>query len=109
MARNLRDYFEETRARIDGGPDHYAERRARMAAMIVDGCPVGDYETDVQRDYERWKRFEELQWLALALMSCDADLEFTEFRSLAPRHGVRHRITKPFGSTEPSCVSKSFG
>jgi len=87
MARTLAEYFEESKVQVHGGPDYFAARRVRMAAMIVDGRPVGEYETIVLRDYEGWKRFEELQWLALAMVSCDADLEFREYRSLVPRPG----------------------
>ncbi len=78
----LRDHFARV---LGGGADG---RFGRLCSIIVDGTPLGDHRTNVQRNREEAKRFVELQWAAIALVGCDADLQIREIRSLAPRHGA---------------------
>ncbi len=85
----LRDHF----ARMPNGPD---DRLERLCSIVVDGCPLGDYPTDEERDNEQERRFEELQWAAIALVGCDADLEISELRTLPPGGG---RPTADFEAT----------
>lgn len=76
--------------------DHFARvlgvdadgRFARLCSISVDGVPLGNQRADVARNREEEKRFVELQWAAIALVGCDADLEVRELRSLAARHDV---------------------
>lgn len=81
-AKTLADYFELTKVHISGASDDMAPRRARWAALVIDGRPLGEYEVGVPRDKNADKHFVEMQWLAIVLVACDFDLEIREIRSL---------------------------
>lgn len=67
-----------------GGSD---ERLRRLCGIVVDGKPLGDHPLNRTGSREEAKRIEELQWLGIALVGCDADLEVRELRTLMPRQG----------------------
>lgn len=74
----LRDYFH---SQFQGGSDALIER---LSAIVIDGQPLGGYETSIARNYEEQKRFEELQWAGIALVGCNADFDIREIRSVPP-------------------------
>lgn len=71
--RTLRDHFAAGLGQANG-------RLARLCNLTVDGIPLGDYAADAARTPEERKRFEEMQWLGIALVGCDADLDLQQVR-----------------------------
>jgi hypothetical protein len=85
----LADHFARSRGSLPG-------RYGRLCNILVDGRRLGDCPIGVVRSREEEKRFEEMQWAAIALVGCDADLEVLELRSIAARHD---RATADFDAT----------
>lgn len=83
--KTLADYFEAAKSDVTGGPDFTIGRRDRMKSLIVDGRPLGDHEFDASTDKKARSRFKEMQWLAISLLGCDADLELRDVRRLDER------------------------
>lgn len=71
--RTLRDHFSAGLGPANG-------RLVRLCNLIVDGMPLGDYSANAANTPEEHKRFEEMQWLGIALVGCDADLELQQIR-----------------------------
>lgn len=80
-SRTLRQHFEALLGNIS------PERVERLCAIVIDGQTLGSYPTGIHRDREAEKRFEEMQWAAVALVGCDVDREIVELRSPEPRLG----------------------
>jgi hypothetical protein len=93
---SIGDYFKRF---FVGGSD---ERLRRLCAIVVDGKPLGDHPLNRTGSREEAKRVEELQWLGIALVGCDADLEVREVRTLLPRQG---KATADFEVTMRSGVA----
>lgn len=83
--RTLADYFEAAKSDVTGGPDFTMGRRSRMKDLIVDGEPLGDHAVDAPTEKKARSRFKEMQWLAISLLGCDADLELRDVRRLDER------------------------
>jgi len=68
----LRDHFARGRG------DPHTGRFNRLCSLVLDGKPLGDYPLDIARSAEEQQQFEELQWLGIALVGCDADLDIDQ-------------------------------
>jgi hypothetical protein len=84
--RTLADYFDQ-RPRTTGAPDYTSPRYERLKRLVVNGQPLGDYDSDARLDRRAQKVFIEMQWTGIALVGCDADLEITSLQSLDEEHG----------------------
>jgi hypothetical protein len=84
----IRDHVNATAVRVVGGVDHVAPRRERLLRMVFDGRPLGDYALLPEAHKEERKRLEEMQGLAIALISADVDREIESAISLPPRGHV---------------------
>lgn len=68
------------RDRLAAGFGQADGRFDRLCKIIIDDVPLGDHSADGIQTAEERKRLEEIQWLGIALVGCDADLQIQEVR-----------------------------